>query len=428
MRLQLRSLARRTLVRNTLWGLVGQGLGTLIRAAYFVVIASSLGAEEYGAFAAVLAAGSILGPLAPLGTGSVLVQNVARDPTRFPSAWGNSILVTLVTGTGLTLLLAAAHGWAFPPSIPLTLVILTAVAELLMSSLVSTAGQAFQAFQRINRTALLQVLVNGMKLVAAVILTITTPSPTALQWSALYLLSAVITAWIGVVLVNRELSAPRLVRSRVSGEVREGGYFALDAVATGSYHEIDKAMLARFATLDATGVYAAAHRLVEIALVPVRSVLFAGLPRFFQHGASGLGGSITFARRVAPMALLYALAIAAILFVVAPLIPRVFGADYSAGVQVVRWLAVIPVVKTLHLFIGDALTGAGYQRDRTYAVMATAGANVLANLWLIPRYSWLGATWSRIGTEVLLLGLLAATAWLRYRHEALVRAKVTQPR
>jgi O-antigen/teichoic acid export membrane protein len=79
---------------------------------------------------------------------------------------------------------------------------------------------------------------------------------------------------------------------------------------------------------------------------------------------------------------------------------------------------VIPLLSALHTVLGDALTGAGYQRIRTYALLLAAATNVLANLWLIPRYSWRGAAWTRIATEALLVCLIWGLTWHRYRVRA----------
>jgi O-antigen/teichoic acid export membrane protein len=194
-----------------------------------------------------------------------------------------------------------------------------------------------------------------------------------------------------------------------------------------SYQEIDKAILARLSTLEATGVYAASHRLIDMAFVPVQSLLLAGRAKFFEHGAHGIRGSIGLARRVAPLSLAYGLGVGVLLFVSAPLVPHLFGSDYTSAVSVIRWLSVIPLLKTLHSLAGNALTGAGYQRVRTYALIMAASTNVFANLWLIPRYSWRGAAWSRIATEALLVCLLGALTWHNYRFRERLSAPETTP-
>jgi O-antigen/teichoic acid export membrane protein len=81
--------------------------------------------------------------------------------------------------------------------------------------------------------------------------------------------------------------------------------------------------------------------------------------------------------------------------------------QYARASEALRWLSLLPLVKTLHYFAADALTGAGYQATRTLLQVLVAGFNVLANFWLIPAYSWRGAAWSSLACD----GLLAVTLW-----------------
>jgi O-antigen/teichoic acid export membrane protein len=56
-------------------------------------------------------------------------------------------------------------------------------------------------------------------------------------------------------------------------------------------------------------------------------------------------------------------------------------------------------LRSIHLGTGSALTGAGYQRYRTWAQLFAALLNFGLNLKLIPEYSWLGAAWASLLTD-----------------------------
>src|SRR5580704_11010138 len=87
-----------TLARNTGWMFLGQGLRLIIQAGYFIIIARSLGVQQYGAFAAVTALVAIFSPFIGLGSGNLIVQNVARDRALLDECFGNGVLLILVTG------------------------------------------------------------------------------------------------------------------------------------------------------------------------------------------------------------------------------------------------------------------------------------------------------------------------------------------
>jgi O-antigen/teichoic acid export membrane protein len=161
-------------------------------------------------------------------------------------------------------------------------------------------------------------------------------------------------------------------------------------------------MGARLATLDAAGVYGAAYRLIDVAFIPVRALLSATLPGFFRTGAGGLQASMRYGRRMLMKVLPYSLFAFAACMLGAPLVPHILGRQYADVTEALRWLALLPVLRTLHYFVADALTGASHQGTRTLIQIGVAAFNVLVNLWSIPAYGWRGAAWSSIASDALL--------------------------
>src|SRR6266581_5470971 len=73
MRSLLLPYQRNALARNTLWMFLGEGLRLPIQAGYFIIIAHSLGPEQYGAFAAVTALVAIVAPFVGIGSDKLIV-------------------------------------------------------------------------------------------------------------------------------------------------------------------------------------------------------------------------------------------------------------------------------------------------------------------------------------------------------------------
>ncbi|MBW4609710.1 MAG: flippase [Hassallia sp. WJT32-NPBG1] len=417
LKLLIDRLGQNSLVRNTLWMLFAQGIRLVLQAAYFVIIARSLGVEEYGAFVGATALISILAPFATLGSGNLLIKNVSRNRALFREYWGNALFMIFASGLALIVFVLLIAPIILPKTIPLLLVFLVAITDLIFYRILDTAGQAFQAVLWLSKTAQLNILPNVTRLIAAFALASLFPNPNALEWTFLYLISTAASAILAVVLVHRNLGTPKLALSRIKPEIMEGFYFSVSLSAQTVYNDIDKTMLARLATLEATGIYAAAYRLIDVAFVPVRSILTAAYAKFFQHGASGISGSMGLVKRLVPIAGGYGLAAGIGLFLLAPIVPYVLGDEYAGIVEALRWLAPLPFLKAMHYFAADSLTGAGFQRGRSAVQVVIAVFNVLANLWLIPLYSWRGAAWSSLASDALLmLGLWIMVAFL-YRQQ-----------
>jgi O-antigen/teichoic acid export membrane protein len=412
-------LRRSTLTRNTLWMLAGQAARTVIQAVYFLLVAHALAPAGYGAFVAAMALVMIAAPFASLGAGAVLIKNVARDPATFPVSWGNALVVIAVSGAGLLAVVLIAAQLTLPSTIPLALVLVLGVAELLFARIAELCGQVFQAFQRLQWTSAIQLLLSGLRLVSIAGLYAVLRSPTPLQWGVGYLAATAAAAAIAAWLVHVRHGRRRLVIDRSRMELREGAYFSISLSAQSIYNDIDKTMLSRLSTLAASGVYGAAYRIIDVSFAPVSALLSASYARFFQHGTEGLSGTVRLARKLLPLAAAYGAAAGIALALIAPLVPLVLGARYALITPMIFWLAPIPLLRACHYFLADALTGAGHQRARSVVQIVVAGVNVLLNLWIIPIYSWEGAAWTSLGCDALLaLGLLWAIIRIRRSQPA----------
>ena len=411
----LKTRIKSRLARNTLWMSMGQGLRLLVQAVFFTVIARALGAGNYGSFVGVAALVGILYPFGTLGSGHLLVKSVARDRGTFALAWGDALVTTAICAValvGAAMLLARG---VLPASIPLHLVLLVAIADIPGMSLNTIAGQAFQSFEQLQWTAVISVLISVNRLLGALILVLLFRHPTALQWGYVYLICTAVTATVSTALVYFRLGTPRLKLHRSPGALWKGFHFSVTLSAQTVYNDIDKTMLARFSTLNATGIYGAAYRLIDVSFAPVLALLFAAYPNFFREGSAGVASSFSYARPLMRRAMCYGALVACAILLFAGIVPYVLGPEYAETTVALRWLSPLPLLKATHYFLADTLTGAGHQGLRSGIQAGVAVFNVLINLWLIPRYSWLGAAWSSIASDGLLVCSVGMAVYLLSR-------------
>ncbi len=410
------SLGKSRLARNTVWMTLGQGLRLVIQALYFVLIARSLGAVNYGAFVGVVALVGIVYPFATLGSGNLLVKNVSRDANLFGWCWGRALAITAVSSSVLFSAVLFLSHFALPGSIPFRLVILVAGSDLFGLSIIQLCGQAFQTFERLNWTAAITVMGSASRLTGALVLVALHHHPSALQWGYLYFCSTWVVATAALVLVFMKLGAPRFRLGKSVSEMQEGFYFSAGLSAQTIYNDIDKTMLARLGTLEAAGIYGAAYRLIDVTFVPIQSLLAAAYPNFFRTGVAGISATLGYARQLVWGALAYSIVACVAILLCAGIVPIILGPEYNATAEALRWLALLPVLKVLHYFLSDSLTGAGYQGVRTGIQAGVALFNVLINLWIIPAYSWRGAAWSSIASDALLTCSIGAAAYVLARR------------
>ncbi len=401
------SFMQKPLVRGTAWLLLGRGMSLVLQAAYFVTIARTLGVAKYGEFVSITALMAIVSPFVGLGIEILLLKNVAKNRNLFAAYWGNSLFVTLVTGVGFILLLMLLAPSLLAHSISPLAILLVAVSDLIFGSITNIAGRSFQAIDRLNVSAQIGIFVMFTKVLAAIALLKYFPNPTGLEWVWLYSTSSLLSALFAVILIQRWLGTPTLELGRLKSELGEGVSFSISNSAYTIYSDIDKTMLGKLSTLAATGIYAAAYRLIDVAFIPVISICGAAYADFFRKGKDGVGAALVFAKPLVAISASYSLLAGLGLFLLSPLVPIVLGDEYIPVVEALRWLSPIPLFRAMQHLGGDILSGSGFQSWRSGMETSIAGFNIALNWWLIPLYSWHGAAWASLMSD----GLLTICFW-----------------
>ena len=417
---------KESLLANTIWMLIANGSKLVLQAGYFIIIARALGPAQYGAFVGATSLVSIFAPFASLGSGNLLVKNVSRNRLLFSEYWGNALLMIGLSGTFFLVLVTLISSVFLPKTISTELVIIAAVTDLFFFRVLDTAGQAFQSVQWLSKTAQLNILPGITRILAALALIVFFKNPNALEWTYLYLISTAVSSFAGVFLVTKCLGGAKIAIDRIKLEIVQGFYFSLGLSSQTIYNDIDKTMLANLSSLDATGIYAAAYRLIDVAFVPVRSLLGASYAKFFQQGSTGIEGSLRLAKRLTPLAGAYAIAAGVALYYCAPIVPIAFGKEFAETAEALRWLAPLPFLKTMHYFAADSLSGADFQGLRSVMQVGVAIFNVAINIWLIPQYSWKGAAWSSLASDaILMIGLWLIIITLHYNTSQKAKGKLS---
>lgn len=404
--------------RNATWMLGGQGLQMAAQFAYFVIIAHVLGPRGYGTFVACTALIITMAPFGPCGAGDVMIKYVARDPEKLPNYFGNALLITIVCGLALTVVALLIRPIVLPPSVNAAMVSAIAIADLIGTQIISVCSQAFLALGRARRSAQVLAVSSGLRLIAAVMLASTSATP--IRWAYLYAMAAFVATAVAVIEVSWCCGRPRLQFNLLLPSVREGFHFATAAAAQTVYTSIDKTMLARLATVEAAAIYAVAYRFIEAVMLPIRSLASVTYPEFFRRGMQGVTASYEFARHLLRRSVAYGIASAIVLFLAAGLVPLIMGKGYADSSAALHWLCILPVIKSIHAFLTDTLTGANYQWQRSSTQIMVAVFNVIVNLWLIRSFSWRGAAWASVLTDALLM----LTLWLIIRWHLRREARV----
>lgn len=405
-----RALAWRpgALARNAAHGTAWNFARVALQATSLVALASLFGGEGYGLLAGTIALFATCAQLVGLGAGIALVRDAARDPSVRAERLSRTRTVYLTTG--LVFFLAA---WTLGSVLlsdelsPSTLAAL-AFAEMFLAPALLPTAYWLQVQERMGAFGFVTSVTPMVRLVAALLL-LPRGSASVDAFAFLYVgllaiaLAAVIASFHG-----RHALAP--IRLAHLSFAREGLPYVLPSVTLTAGQEIDKTLVLQLAGAAAAGPYAAACRIAQAAVLPVNSLVLTAAPRLFRAFSSGSGN-----RTLQPLIVaagVYGCLAALALYLLAPAVPLLLGADFSSAVVTLRLLCLLVITSSLRQVIMAGLTTNDAQQRRNLVELLAVATMVALCISFVPRFGVSAAALSLIVAD--LVALLAGAIALLY--------------
>ncbi|NJL19646.1 MAG: oligosaccharide flippase family protein [Leptolyngbyaceae cyanobacterium SM1_3_5] len=399
------------------WSLLSSSLLRLVfQSAYFIILARTFGPDQYGSYVGTIAIISLFIPFASLGSNWLLIQKVSRDPSTFAECYGTSILKNIIFGTAFICIILFTFSSYPIPNISIYSVLFLSLSNLIFMTLSDICRDAFIAVGLLKYTARVILLLSANRFLASLALVTLFKSPTLLIWSALYCIATLATAIISSILVFKLIGRPKFSFSKITQELAQGFSFSVGASAENIYNDLDKGMLVKLSTTEATGIYGAAFQIFSVSLTPLHALMMAAYRKFFQKGASGIKGSLELCKKLIPVSLGYSLLGMTGILILASFLPKILGEQYADSALALIWFSPLIFIRAIHSLGADVLTGANYQKARSTSQILVAFANGILNFWLIPLYQWRGAILATIVSEVLLMILLWSCVYVYSRR------------
>lgn len=399
----------------------GTGAGAVTAAVFFIIAARVLGPEHFGVFSLATAASFMFADMFDLALNAALVRFVSRE-LRKESGESDlylKFILKVKLGIGLILLTLSIVFSGFFSKVlfgnPLPAVlILTGMGTAFQ--LIYTYGVAhLQARRRFAGAAGAIALVPAVRLVGLLVLFVIRSMGT-LQILLVYFLATPIG--IGVT----ALMAPRtFLKANQENRVAKKflGYalpltagFTIAALSG----RIDNFILANLSGSEAVGYYAAAFRLFTPFQFLSGSLSTVFAPRFSSFANSGQ------ARTYFKKGILATVLMSTGLLLFLPLAPLLielfYGADYARSVPVLRilffgfavFLLQVPFTATILYYLA---------KTRVFALISGVQLILIVagNLVLIPRYEEGGSAMAFVGTQLVVLALMAAYSFVKLKDK-----------
>ncbi|WP_153016547.1 oligosaccharide flippase family protein [Geobacillus stearothermophilus] len=376
---------------NYLWILLGQGIRFLINSIYFIILVRVLDVNEYGLVSSTLSIMYIVFPFVGFGIGNILIRNIAQNKEKINEIWGQSIIITILSFLLFVPITLTVYLYINRNDINAIVFVVLCITELLFYSLIELCCQLFQVINKSKLIAKINIVFSILRLGSVLILFVF-PAPDVNDWLSIYFISSLISTIFALYLVTRNIGFPKIKNySNIFSNLKEGSFFSINNGVTAVINELDKVILSTYFNKSVVGLYALGYKVIDLSFIPIKSYLFYSYSNFFKFGDKNLKGILKFAIKKMKVNIYYASLLAFFLYFMAPYAEMVIGKEGLGVEKIIRYMCLIPIIRTVYYFLGDALTGAGYQKVRTFINLIVSILGVIMNIILIQRYSLLGA-------------------------------------
>jgi O-antigen/teichoic acid export membrane protein len=401
----------RRVATNALWLFLAEIANKAAGFALVVIVARGLGATSYGYFNFALSFVPLFLIFANWGMGSTLVREIADHRGRAPELLASALAILTVLGAA-GLGLAFLFGPLFVPAGTAYFVLVLVGLALFADALAAIVGAVFQAFEQMQYQAITIAtnrIVSTLLALVAIVL-----GAGLVTVASTYLAGSAVALALAVIFVRRRFGGlhPNLVsRDAVGLLLGRGLPLGLAAFLNMAVFRLDAVMLQALRGASAVGFYGVGYRFFESFLFPSWILGQAALPRMTRLGATRETRRIFELACAVVLALLLPVVVA-LGFASHWVVVTLFSDDFAPASSVVAVLAGATVLYGIAHLARMTLVALGHRRIIAQVAGAAVVVNVALNAWAIPRWSFRGAAWSTLATE-LLEALLLVTALSR---------------
>lgn len=390
-----------TIFKNSLWLFSAQTVVKIISFLYTIFLARSLGVDNFGIYTAALAYFALFSSLADFGFNRYLIREGAQSQDRLHQLVWSTVCTRLAFVSVLFMAFSILLWWLDPDSLRVG-VSLLAIIAVLPQSIAFTFDAVLVAKEKLWLSSI------GLLILSIV----TTVAGFYFVTQGLDVIGAVTALVIGEsaymfglwwILRRQQMNFQlhiswKDIQTIISGSLPYGLLAVLGLV----YFRIDSLMLSYMRGSYETGLYGAAYRFLEaVVFIPsaLATAMFPVLSRLHEKNNAEVKKLYFSSLRF--LAGLSVVVLGGFLFVL-PMMVLWLLPQYAESIEALKILSwTIPF---LFLHVAGTivlLSSQKYLKEVIQLSLLTVGFNIVANLLIIPRYGFIGASYVTVASEAL---------------------------
>ena len=398
------------IIGNTFWLLLQRAGGRILTLLLMIYLARRLGSLGFGKLSFAISFTSLFLILSDLGVTTLTVREVARNKERGPEYVGNTATLKLFLSIFTFLVISISVSLINVP-FDTGLLIYLIGACIIFETMGGFFGAVFQAYEEMKYIMICEIIEKVFLLSLAFVLL--RLGYGLISVGILYLLSGILYCFLNIGFVHRKFLKPRYrIDLRFwSKSLKQALPLAIVVLISMIYYHTDIVMLGKMKGEEVAGWYGVSYHLffaLSMISGAFLSAVFPVMSRLFKESEELLKKAFHKSFKV-----LVGVGIPASVgtFLLSEkIILFLFGPQYEHSIAALRILSFIIVLSYLNSLGGYFLTSTNRQALMAKIIAATTGINVFLNFILIPRYSYIGAAYATVVSEILFLAFFFVSA------------------
>lgn len=393
---------KQTVAKNSIWLLVGDILGRLLKLAIVVVATRELGVEGWGIFSYGLAFVGLFFLLGDFGINTFVTKEMSKDDEGKHKYLATAIIIRLffLFIFFLAAILAGPHLGKIELGFSLILVLAT---FSIFESVREFAMSVNRSRQRMEAEGFSKVLINLSITILGILLLSNSAEPLSLAMA--YMLGSIIATIYILWVIRRELKNIKWKFSKEDFKVIYS--FSWPIVIMGFFgilFSLDTIMLGQMKSATEVGLYTTGQRIIALSSMIPGLIAVSILPIFSRHENDPVRAGAIFEKI---MTILLALGIPITIggiFFSRDILALMFGPEFLAGTFVLQILMVSVLASFPNIILTNLIFSKSLQKTFIAVTIFGVLLDIGLNFWLIPIYGAAGAAASTVLAELLIMG------------------------
>lgn len=371
-----------------------------------VYMARYLGTGGFGILSTALAISGIYAIFADLGLNTFTVREVSKDRS-LSGKYSTNIFLMKVILAFLTLFITyltvtLVH---YPPETSLVIYII--IISTILTSFTGVFNSIFQAHEKMEYQSMSNIL-NGVIMFGIVWFAVHN-NLGLITFAMIYLIASfIILVYSFVVyLLKFHTSKFEVDLKFWRPTITEAWPFGLSGLFAMVFVWVDSILLSIMVGTAPVGIYNASYRIITVLLfIPVifNTVIFPLMSKFFDSEEQSLKNTL---QKYFKLMLIIAIPMGVGITLLSDnIILLIFGSSYTGSIialQILIWSTVFIFINSPFVQLMQAINR---QLTLTKITAICMVENIILNLWLIPKFSYIAASWITVLTELTMLVLV----------------------